>query len=205
MHQSGQPLLLRQPGLAAGLAELVPLINQLGFYSKPGRDMVELYQVTWWLGELESYVDCIQAAGRTFRQIEGELHSKGLRRLRAYVEGVEGDDTFRHLVRELPDLLARMRDVLSVTVGINLDTELRPVEATLISVNDERFVEPPLLRLLFGSTGEYEGLMPLHSAHSGGGGSVHQLGGTGARRRPAHVPTRTGAQGGARLRRGRRL
>jgi DNA mismatch repair protein MutS len=66
------------------------------------------------------------------------------------------------LVRELPGLLSRVRGVLSITVGINLTPDLQPESATLLSVNDERFSEAPLLRMLLGKVGDHEGVMPLH-------------------------------------------
>jgi DNA mismatch repair protein MutS len=167
--------LMDHPRLVAGLEELLPRIEKLGFYSRPHREMIELYQVTWWLGELESYVDCVQAALRAFGEAEGELSSEGLRRLCAHVESAEQDPAFRQLVRELPGLAAKMRGVLSVTIGVNLDPDLRPIAATLISVNDQRFTEAPLLRALFGSASEYESVMSLHTLTGGSGSGSNPL------------------------------
>ena len=155
--------LLCHPRLVAGLQELLSSIQQLSAYSLSSKDMLALYQVTWWLGELETYVECIQMAGNLFRQVGGELGSAGLRRVRDAVASIERDEAFRNLARELPAFLSRMRGVLSITIGVNLDPDLRPVEATLISVNDQRFSEAPLLKLLLGQTDEYETVMPLHS------------------------------------------
>jgi DNA mismatch repair protein MutS len=178
--------LLRNPQLLAGLEELLPQIEKLGFYSRPPREMIELYQVTWWLGELESYVECVQAAGRAFERVEGEISSDGLRDLRARVASTQQDPVFQQLVRELPALLARMRGVLSVTIGVNLDPDLRPVAATLISVNDQRFVEAPLLRALFGKAAEHESVMPLHTLSEASGSGPNPLGSS--RPNPILVP-----------------
>jgi DNA mismatch repair protein MutS len=155
--------LLRFPRLAAGLEELLPLLDDLALESIPSRQTTELFQITWWLGALETYVECIRRAAESFRQVDGELGSEGLSRFRDQIVAVEQDGAFQSLVEELPALLSRVRGVVSITVGINLDPDLHPEAATLLSVNDQKFAEAPLLRMLLGHNGEYEAVMPLHS------------------------------------------
>ena len=154
--------LLHDPNLLAGLEAMMPLLERLHTYNMTGRDMPELFQVAWWLGELETYVECIKALSDVFNETEREPASSGLLRLRAVVADVESAPLFRTLTRELPALLARIRGVTSITVGINLDQDMQPVAATLISLNEEPFTESPFLRLLIGGAGEYESVMPLH-------------------------------------------
>ncbi|HSJ58466.1 MAG TPA: hypothetical protein VLC95_14890 [Anaerolineae bacterium] len=164
--------LIRDPRLAAGLEKMLPLLDQLSAYSMADRDMPELFQVTWWLGELETYVDCIQALVRVFQETSDEPESAGLRGLRDLVVEIEARAGFQNLARELPPLLARIRGVMSITIGINLDQDLQPVAATLLSLNEEPFTEAPLLKLLLGGSGGQESVMPLHSVPMVSGGSV---------------------------------
>jgi hypothetical protein len=57
-----------------------------------------------------------------------------------------------------------VRAKVSVTIGANLDDQLRPVAATLLSVNDRRFTSSTFLDRLLGKHGEgFRGLSPLHT------------------------------------------
>lgn len=155
--------LLLDPGLVAGFEALMPLLERLHAYNMTERDMPELFQVAWWLGELETYVECIETLSGVFSTAGREPASTGLLGLRAVVADVESAPLFQSLTRELPALLARIRGVTSITIGINLDQDMQPIAATLLSLNEEPFTESPFLRLLFGGAGEYESVMPVHS------------------------------------------
>ena len=92
-----------------------------------------------------------------------QLRSAGLRRLADEVAAVRAGAVYQNLARELPDLAAQVRGVGSVTLGVNLDDHLRPVEATLLAVNAERFrgAASSLLGRLFGRalpSDEWEGI-----------------------------------------------
>lgn len=155
--------LLRYPELEACFEDLTPRIAALSEQASVARarDVPVLYRVIWQLSELEIYVESIKGLVDVFSAI-GDLRSEGLRCLRDAVVSVERDEVFRRLVRELPDMVAQIRGVASVTIGVNLDSELRPSEATLISVNKERFTEAPLLAMLLGGTGEWTSVTKLH-------------------------------------------
>ena len=47
-------------------------------------------------------------------------------------------------------LLSKLRACASITIGVNLDASLRPIQATLLSVNKEPFTDQSLLNKLFG-------------------------------------------------------
>lgn len=158
--------LLRYPELAAGFDHLLPRLAELEQYGQAEQQEINLYRVTWWLGELEIYLECVGLLSRMFEAAGQELASEGLRRLRETIAAIRADPTFINLERELPGLLARMRGVASITIGVNLDDRLQPVAATLISVNEDRFTEAPLLKMLLGRTGSQEGVMPIHAVPS---------------------------------------
>jgi DNA mismatch repair protein MutS len=155
---------LQHPQLTGRLMDLLPAIDALGRFSyRVVKDMNTLHEVTWRVGELQSIVDCIQGLGSIFREVGENLNSRGLLRLRGIVEQIEGDETFRNLAQELPKILAELRACASVTIGVNLDQFLRPVEATLLSVNDQKFTSQSMLGRLFGKGSGMEGIAPLHS------------------------------------------
>lgn len=164
--------LIRDQKLARGIEELLPRLDQLNAYSMADRDMPELFQVAWWLGEMETYVDCIRATVRIFAEAGGDPGSMGLCALRDRAVEIEARDSFQTLARELPPLLASIRGVTSITIGVNLDQNLQPVAATLLSLNEEPFAEAPLLRLLLGGSSDQGGVMPLHTMPLIEGGSA---------------------------------
>jgi DNA mismatch repair protein MutS len=178
--------LIRDQKLAHGIEELLPRLDQLNAYSMADRDMPELFQLAWWLGEMETYVDCIRATVRVFAEADDEPRSAGLCALRDQAVEIEARDSFQTLARKLPPLLACIRGVTSITIGVNLDQDLQPVAATLLSLNEEPFSEAPLLRLLLGGSGSQGCVMPLHTMPLMEGGSAVPQ--PGRRARPMLVP-----------------
>lgn len=132
--------LLRNPALADGLNRLLPALGQLSFYGHPARpNEPALQQTIFRLGELELYVDCVQQL-RALLLAQGDgLRAEGLHRLRDALTEIEADPAFQALRAELPEMLAKVRNIGSVTIGVNLDAHMMPSEATLLSINTHRF------------------------------------------------------------------
>lgn len=162
--------LLNAPELEASIEAFLPQANALGRYVYfPSREQSPLHEVTWRIGQLELYVECVECLHAITADARGQLRSAGLRRLADEVAAVRAGAVYQNLARELPDLAAQVRGVGSVTLGVNLDDHLRPVEATLLAVNAERFrgAASSLLGRLFGRalpSDEWEGIARLHSA-----------------------------------------
>lgn len=156
--------LARHPDLAERLEELLPTIHSLGEPGVVRCQMTSLHEVCRRLGELANYVACVQGLSEVLGAIENDLHSEGLRRLGELIAAAERDETFIHLVEALPDLLENIRGIASITIGVNLDAQLQPIEATLLSVNQERFTGPTFLSKLLGKkSSPWEGVAQLHT------------------------------------------
>ncbi len=158
--------LLRHPDLVAHLDQLLPALDSLAHHRvRVVKDPTVLHEVAWRASELETIVDSVQSLNTVFTRLGDGLNSAGLRQLRDTVAAIASDPTFQHLVQALPDLLGQLRLSASVTIGVNLDHNLRPVEATLLAVNDRKFTASSLLSKLLGrSSASWEGVAPLHSA-----------------------------------------
>ncbi len=163
--------LLRHEKLAEALHQLLPSLAQLGFYatSNPARpNEAALQQVVFRLGELELYVECVQRLRAVLLTHASALESAGWRRVLDALTAIESDPAFQALRAELPDMLAKVRNIGSVTIGINLDAHLQPSEATLLAINAHRFkaTGASLLNKLLGRSnhdGEAtQGLARLH-------------------------------------------
>jgi len=156
--------LMRTPQLVERLTALLPVIDALvGYAYRAVREISTLHEVNWRVGELQNIVDCIEALGEMLRPLDGKLSSQGLCRLQEEVQKIQGTPTYQSLVRELPDVLSRLRACASITIGVNLDASLRPVQAVLLSVNDAPFTDQSLLNRLFRIQNGQEGIAPLHS------------------------------------------
>ncbi|WP_162909606.1 MutS-related protein [Aggregatilinea lenta] len=161
--------LLEAPALATRFEAFLPKANALERYVYfPSRDQTALHEVIWRIGQLELYVECVQILHATCEAAGVGIRSAGLRRLRDTIASQHDDPQFEQLARTLPDLAAQVRGAVSVTIGVNLDDHLRPVEATLLAVNKERFhgASYSLIGALLGRAGpqgEWEGLAQLHA------------------------------------------
>jgi len=163
--------LIAAPNLVSALDALLPRLVDLGRLTAPEwRDQTPLHQVIWRLGQLELMVDCVQALSEALGRGEVHLRSHGFATLRDQIAAIQADTTFAHMVGELPRLRAEADRVGSVTIGVNLDHLLRPVGATLLSINSERFEGESLLARLLGrrdlTRGQAQvvhGIGPLHT------------------------------------------
>ncbi len=156
---------LTQADLAARFENLFPILDELTYaHYREDREKPTLHEVVWRMNELARFVECVNELSGIFRDFE-ELRSEGLRLLRNEIAHIERDETFQHLVQELPELLSQLNAIKSVTIGVNLDHNFHPVEATLLSVNKETITSMSLLRKLFGKSSDgMQGIAPLHTA-----------------------------------------
>jgi DNA mismatch repair protein MutS len=159
--------LIEMPVLAGRLADILPdliALDSWGYSARP--DQSPLHEVVWRVGQLETYVTVVRGFSAAFDDLEQPVRAEGLIRLRDVVHATAAAETFQNLEAELPDLIARVRGIASITIGVNLDDRLRPVEATLIAVSTKKFRgdSSSLLRILFGRGAEWEGIAPLHAA-----------------------------------------
>ncbi|MGQ0602322.1 MAG: MutS-related protein [Anaerolineales bacterium] len=163
--------LLRLPDLTAQFQTLLPELEELQAPSFRSTQESIFYQTVWRLAELETFVTVVKALREALLAAEGALRSEGLRALLSRLDDIREDATFLHLEAQLPDLAQRLRGVQSLSVGVNLDSRLRPVAATLLGVHDKPFKGESLLARLFGRD-EETGLAPLHAVPNRGADSL---------------------------------
>ena len=115
------------------------------------------------LSELDLFLECVNGFNHALSAADN-LQSDGLRRLCRLIKEIADEPQFAALQRELPQLQATVRQAASVTIGVNLDHNLRPHEATLLSVNGEKFSEASMLDRIFGREGDFTKLGNFHRA-----------------------------------------
>ncbi|RPJ06058.1 MAG: hypothetical protein EHM28_10855, partial [Spirochaetaceae bacterium] len=156
--------LLAFPDITACIDEVLPVIYELRYYAEHLRrdDLTELQEVVWRLRELEYYVVCVDKLSDTIGKRDAELKSASLRKLGNLVGEISSTPIFANLKKELPGLMKNVNNVKSVTLGVNLNAGMLPVEAALVAINDRRFTNGPAFGKIFG-TEKLAGIMPLHS------------------------------------------
>ncbi|NDJ54819.1 MAG: hypothetical protein GYB68_17250 [Chloroflexi bacterium] len=160
--------LLAHPSLVSCFADLQRLLNSLAqFRFLQGRGHAPLHEVIWRLSELETFVMAVERLKSGFDEL-GKVSSEGLLHLRDIVEALLGSPLFQRLKADLPDLIADVRTSASVTIGVNLDAQLRPTAAVLLSINRQSFSQSTFLQRVLGQADpEANGIAPLHHAATG--------------------------------------
>lgn len=117
-------------------------LDQLDFLKTIGASFQDdsaapIWQLLNRLRELEVYIKCITEIYNALN--ECPVQSEGLRRMKAYVASVYEQSGFEHLSADIDSLLTDMDEIRSITLGVNLDSMMRPVEVGILSINHERF------------------------------------------------------------------
>ena len=148
-------------------AELQPLTMQLARMEKTNLSHDDEVRKTAWRMELlKIYVQCVKILERIFCNEQRSFESDGLLKLRALIKDITENPAFGELVDLLPKLSDDIRGIQSITLGINLDDELRPCEAVLLSVREKPIKKKGLLSNIFGTRtneDEYYGIGTFYS------------------------------------------
>jgi hypothetical protein len=166
--------LLRLPELAAACAAALPKLGELAEAGRARRwgDDIPLVRVAERLAELDNYFSCVDQLWAALESAGGAARSAALLALRAYLAAARARPDYRRLAEELPRLRAQLEQAGSVTLGINLDPQLRPESATIVSINPGKFAgKGSLLERLFGeraATDALRGISALYKAEEGG-------------------------------------
>ena len=129
------------PELGETLAAVTPILDDIRELRRLDRDRGAspadsyLYSIT----EVELYVSCIDTLRRGLDRVRGSIGSPAFAALADFIATLSASEYYTELNKKLSELSSRVREVHSITVGVNLDRELRPVSAGVISVNSEEF------------------------------------------------------------------
>lgn len=128
------------------LQTLIPKMQEVTVFARSGTEATSAFQQALWkLAELELYVECVDQLYSAFAEEPEAPNSNGIAALIEAVKKEANDDTFQTLREELPKLRSGLKSKKSVTIGVNLDERLRPVEAALLSVNNKAYSEKGLI------------------------------------------------------------
>ena len=101
-----------------------------------------LYSIT----EIELYVSCVEELYEGLKPLKEKLTSNAFKELTDLIIELTESDYYKDLNERLKELTSRVREVKSVTIGVNLDGRLHPESAGVLSVNNEYFKSGELLQ-----------------------------------------------------------
>ncbi|MFP4551596.1 MAG: MutS-related protein, partial [Spirochaetales bacterium] len=162
-RQATVRLLWQDEQLCNKLEQAHDSLKELTLFGRTGQESERpLMAAIWRLGELELYVDLVKQLRDTLQGVPSD--AAALRTLASELEKRAREPAFAELEEALPRLRRGLKLHQSVTIGINLDDRLRPVEAALLSINSERYRTGQFLSSFFGkATGNpYVTRTPIH-------------------------------------------
>lgn len=115
---------------------------------------------------LEMYQEVVNLFADTFKNCE--VHSEGMQALKKQIMSIAESEEFQTLDRELSEMEINFGCLKSVTIGVNLDENLRPKEAGVLSVNKEPFRAGSIMDKLIRKNNDADVLMaPLYPLNRG--------------------------------------
>ena len=146
--------MLAFPQISVTLNRLFPILTdimELRRLEADFGDNTESYLES--ITEIELYISSISTLHDGFSEIKDSLTSDAFKTLAQRIDDLVCSDYYAELNTKLSDLTNRVRDIKSVTIGVNLDAQLRPSSAGVLSINPEAFhsgdVIDKILRLNF--------------------------------------------------------
>ena len=133
------------PKLRERIKELLEELAYLKELEKSVKDATAspVWQLINRLQELDVYVNCISGMYQSLS--ENDVKSEGMLRLKEFVGSLYHENGFQYLHDDIKELVNEIGRVKSLSIGVNLDNRLMPVEVGIVSINDTPFSRPGLL------------------------------------------------------------
>ena len=132
--------LLDIPELLGTLSKIHPILDDIRELRRLDDNKVSaaesyLYSIT----EIELYVSAVETLKTGFEGVRDRVSGTAFVTLFEFINELCESDYYRELNDKLKALAERVNEVKSITVGVNLDAQMRPEYAGVISVNSEKF------------------------------------------------------------------
>ena len=138
--------MLENPELSPILLRMIPVLEDITELRRMGNDSAVstesyLYSIT----EIELYTSLLENLESGLAPIAPKLNSKAFRTFAERIATLTESDYYKDINARLKELTSRVREIKSVTIGVNLDATLRAEKAGVLSINNEQFKSGELL------------------------------------------------------------
>lgn len=138
--------MLANPELSHILLKMIPLLNDITELRRMSSDSAAstesyLYSIT----EVELYTSLLDLLRDNLIPLAPKFKSTAFRRFAERINTLTGSEYYKNLNAQLKELTSRVREIKSVTIGVNFDSQLRASKAGVLSMNNEYFKSGELL------------------------------------------------------------
>lgn len=138
--------MIENPALIQILLKMIPFLNDITELRRMGGDSAMsteayLYSIT----EVELYTSLLELLQTQLLPLAPGFKSTAFRRFAERINTLTGSEYYKNLNHQLKELTSRVREIKSVTIGVNLDAQLRADRAGVLSINNEPFKSGELL------------------------------------------------------------
>lgn len=131
--------LLAHEEIGRTLGKLMPVLFDIAELRRLEADSGETSDYLSSMTEIELYITSVDTLYAGLCGANAAYESEAFRRLSDHVRKLVESDYYAELNKRLAELTSRVREIKSVTIGVNLDAQLRPRDAGVLSVNAEVF------------------------------------------------------------------
>ena len=131
--------LLDNPALIDTLNSVMPILNDILELRRLESDSGETTDYLASITEIELYISSVDTLNDGLNAVSDSLRGRAFRTLCDRINELAESDYYSELNEKLFELTKRVREIRSVTIGVNLDAQLRPKEAGVLSINPEQF------------------------------------------------------------------
>lgn len=145
--------MLANPELSEMFNSLLPILTDIIELRQMDADTDDTAGYLSSIIEIELYISCVDLLAEKLEPISKNLTSDAFKKLYEHINELSKSEYYSNLNQKLNELTERVREIKSVTIGVNLDAQLRPKDAGVLSINSEAFrsgdVLDKILRLNF--------------------------------------------------------
>jgi DNA mismatch repair ATPase MutS len=127
------------PVLCDTFNKLIPVLHDITELRRLEADSAGGEDYLSSITEIELYISCIDILYEGLKKSESTIKSRAISALCSKVYELAESEYYKELNEKLAELTSRVREIKSISVGVNLDAQLRPSYAGVLSINAEPF------------------------------------------------------------------
>lgn len=138
--------LIDTPDICDVFRRMIPMLQDIAELRRMGGDFSSegegyLYSVA----EAEIYISLLELLRDGLLPSADKYKSRAMVAFTDRIRNLTESDDAKELIDRLSELGSKVREIKSVTIGVNLDSRLKPEDAGVLSINNQRFKSGELL------------------------------------------------------------
>ena len=131
--------MLANPSIVDTLRSVLTLLNDIIELRRIKSETEVAKNYLYSITEIELYIDIVARLAKGFKEVRENVKSPALIKLTETVTELSESEYYLDLNKKLGELTSKVHEVKSITIGVNLDSEFRPTDAGVVSLNPEHF------------------------------------------------------------------